>query len=76
MLIRNIKRSDNRLREIVKPFTTIAVVAFLVICVVHILRMIFGWEVVIDHVVIPTWISGIGALLSGLLAVMVWKESR
>ena len=59
-----------------KPFTTTAVVAFLVIGLVHILRIIFGWEVVIDHVVIPIWISGVGALLSGLLAVMVWKESR
>ena len=60
----------------VKPFTTIAVVAFLVICLVHILRIIFGWEVVIAQVVVPIWASGVGALLSGLLAVMVWKESR
>ena len=59
-----------------KPFTTIAVVVFAVISLVHILRIIFGWEVVIDHVVIPIWASGVGALLSGLLAVMVWKESR
>ena len=64
------------MREIVKPFTTIAVVAFAVICLVHVLRIIFGWEVVIDHNVVPIWISGVGALLSGLLAVMVWKEGR
>lgn len=62
--------------EAVKPFTTIAVIAFSVICLVHILRIIFGWEIAIDRMVIPIWASGVGALLSGLLAVMVWKESR
>ena len=59
-----------------RPFTTIAIVIFAVICLVHILRIIFGWEVIVDHIVIPIWVSGVGALLAGLLAVMVWKESR
>jgi hypothetical protein len=60
----------------VKPFTTIAIVVFAVICLVHILRIVFGWEAEVNHMVIPIWISGVGALLAALLGFMVWKESR
>jgi hypothetical protein len=60
----------------VKPFTTIAVFAFVIICVFHILRLIFGWEVEMAHIVIPLWMSGVGALFTGLLAFMLWKENR
>lgn len=59
-----------------KPFTTIAVIVFAIICVVHILRLILGWDAEINHMVIPMWVSGIGALFAGLLAVMLWKENK
>lgn len=59
-----------------KPFTTIAVIVFAIICVFHIVRLIFGWEATINHMVIPMWISIVGALISGLLAVMLWKENK
>jgi hypothetical protein len=60
----------------VKPFTIIAIVMFAIICIAHILRLILGWEAEINHMAIPVWISVIGALFSGLLAVMIWKESK
>ena len=59
-----------------KPFTTIAIIVFAALCVFHILRLIIGWEAEIDHIVIPLWISGVGALVSGLMAIMLWKESK
>ena len=59
-----------------KPFTTIAVIVFAVICVFHVVRLILGWEAEINHIAIPMWISGVGALFTGLLAVMLWKESK
>lgn len=59
-----------------KPFTTIAVIVFAVICVFHILRLVLGWEAEVNHMVIPLWISIAGALVSGLMAVMLWKESK
>jgi hypothetical protein len=59
-----------------KPFTTVAVVVFAVICLAHILRLIFGWEASMNHTEIPVWVSIIGALVSGLLAVMLWKENK
>jgi len=59
-----------------KPFTTIAVIFFAIICIVHVLRLIFGWEANINGMTIPMWISILGALVSAVLAVMVWKEKK
>ena len=59
-----------------KPFTTIAIIVFTAVGVVHFLRLVTGWEVEINHMVIPVWISVPGALIAGLLAVMLWKERK
>jgi len=59
-----------------KSFTTIAIVVFAVICFVHVVRLILGWPANINGMAIPMWVSIIGALVSALLAVMVWKENK
>ena len=60
----------------VKPFTTIAIVIFSLVAVLHVLRLIFGWEVVINGLVMPMWVSVVGFIVAGGLAVMVWREAR
>ena len=59
-----------------KPFTTIAIVIFSLMAALHMLRLIFGWEAVIDGLVIPMWASLVGLIIAGGLAVMLWRESR
>lgn len=59
-----------------KPFTTIAIVIFALVAALHVLRLIFGWEAVIDGLVIPMWASVVGLIIAGGLAVMLWRESR
>ena len=59
-----------------KPFTTIAIVIFSLVAVLHVLRMIFGWEVVINGLVMPMWVSVVGIIVAGGLALMVWREAR
>ncbi|HET6461707.1 MAG TPA: hypothetical protein VFG29_13085 [Syntrophales bacterium] len=58
-----------------KPFTVIAIVIFCIMSVIHILRLIYGWEVVINGVQIPVWMSFLGAIVAGLIAYMLWRES-
>ena len=62
--------------EPMKPFTTLAVVLFSFISLVHILRLIFHWEIIAAGWVIPLWVSVPGFIITGGLAFLVWKEMR
>ena len=57
-----------------KPFTTIAMVIFLLVAVLHVLRLLLGWEAVINGMVIPMWASVLGVFIAGGMAVMLWRE--
>lgn len=59
-----------------KPFTTIAITIFALVAALHVLRLIFGWEAVINGMVVPMWASVLAIIIAGGLAVMLWRESR
>jgi hypothetical protein len=59
-----------------KPFTTLAVLVFALVAVVHVFRLVRGIQVIFGTHTIPLWASAVGAVVSGLLAIMVWRESR
>ena len=59
-----------------KPFTTLAIAIFTIVAVVHLLRIILGWEVVVGGTVIPMWASYLGLIVAGGLAFLLWRESR
>jgi hypothetical protein len=62
--------------QIMKPFTTIAVIVFSLVGVMHLLRLFFGWEVIINGMILPVWVSAPGFFLASGLALMLWRESR
>jgi hypothetical protein len=59
-----------------KPFTIIAIVLFSVIAVLQLLRFILGWEVTVNGVSVPVWVSGVAFVVTAGLAVMVWLDTR
>lgn len=59
-----------------KPFTIIAIVFFSLIALLQLLRFVLGWEVMINGVTVPVWVSGIGFVIAAGLAAMVWRETR
>jgi len=59
-----------------KPFTLIAALVFAVVALVHLLRLVYGWQVTLDGAAIPMWASVLGAVIATGLAVMLWLESR
>ena len=59
-----------------KPFTTIAVIIFTLIAIVHLIRLFVGWEVTVVGFVIPVWWSALGLVIAGGLALMVWREAK
>ena len=59
-----------------KPASTLAALVLFVVAVAHALRLVYGWPVTIADKSVPMWASGVGLLVAGALAVLVWRESR
>ncbi len=59
-----------------KPFTTMTVVVLAIVAIVHLLRLILGWEVFINNVGIDNWVSVVGVIVAGGLAWGLWTEAR
>jgi hypothetical protein len=59
-----------------KPFTLLAVLVFAIVALVHLLRLVYGWEATINGAAVPMWASILALVVSGGLAVMLWHESR
>ena len=59
-----------------KPFTTAGVVVFVIVAVIQLVRVIEGWDVVIDGFHVPVWGSIVLCVVPALLAVMIWREHR
>ncbi|MGA2332917.1 MAG: hypothetical protein ABSG75_14270 [Syntrophales bacterium] len=59
-----------------KPFTIMSVAVLSFIAFGHLLRILFGWEAVINGVHIPLWASAIAIVFLAGLACMLWRESQ
>ncbi len=59
-----------------KPFSRIASVVFSVVCAAHVVRLALKCVVTVDGFTVPMWISVLGAISTGVLAIMVGRESR
>jgi hypothetical protein len=59
-----------------KPFTSLAILFFALIALVHLYRLVRPFGVTVGSMAVPQWASVIGALVPALLALMVWRESR
>jgi hypothetical protein len=59
-----------------KPFTITAVALFSLMALLQLLRLALGWEITVNGVTVPVWVSGIAFVIVAGLAVMVWRETR
>jgi hypothetical protein len=57
-----------------KPATIVAFVIANLIALLHVVRLFTGVTVVVGGVVIPVWLSALGAALFGALSFGVWRE--
>jgi hypothetical protein len=57
-------------------FWLIAAALFALIALGHALRLLFGWGVAVENVVVPVWISWIGLAIAGYLAYQGFRSSR
>lgn len=59
-----------------KPATTVAVVVFALVALLQLLRVVFGWEVIVNGSIIPFWASVIACVAVATLAFMLWRETH
>ena len=59
-----------------RPFTTIAAIIFAIMALLHIYRLLTHFQVVLGSHVIPQSASYAAILITGALAVGLFRESR
>jgi len=59
-----------------KNFLLVAGLIFLLVALVHILRLIFQWEAAVAGIQVPMWISFVGTAVFGYLAYEGLKLGR
>lgn len=57
-------------------FTKIASVIFGIIALLHLLRLIYTIEIVVGNYQLPIWISAVGLVVTIILSIGLWKESK
>jgi hypothetical protein len=58
-----------------KPFTRIASVLFGIIALLHLLRLMYHFEIVVGSYQVPLWISIGGFVATFILCIGLWKEA-
>lgn len=59
-----------------KPASLIAIVFLSLIAVLHLFRLLFQVQIIVDGTVVPVWASLFAFLLPGLLALLLWREQK
>jgi hypothetical protein len=59
-----------------KPFTTATLVILVLVAIVHALRLLLGWSVIVNGSDIPMWVSVVALVITVGLAVGLWRETR
>ena len=49
---------------------------FLLVAILHALRLLFGWHASIGGWIIPMWVSWVGVALAGFLAYSAFSQKR
>ncbi len=57
-------------------FSLITATVFSLIALLHAGRLLRGWSVTIESVVVPVWISWIGLVIAGYLAYQGFRLAR
>ena len=59
-----------------RPFTTIAALIFACMALIHIYRLLTDFQIILGSHTIPMWVSYVGILVPGFLAIMLFREAR
>jgi hypothetical protein len=55
-----------------KPVTMLAIALFVLVGIVHCIRLFSGWEITVNSIEVPMWVSVVGVAISAGLAYGLW----
>ncbi|MGC2415161.1 MAG: hypothetical protein WA459_20990 [Stellaceae bacterium] len=58
-----------------KTYNTLTAVVFLIVALLHLLRIILGWPAQIGGLNIPIWASGLALIVTGGLAYFGFRQN-
>jgi hypothetical protein len=59
-----------------RAFVLLTSSIFALIALLHALRLIYGWDVTIGEWTVPVWVSAVGFLIAGYLALEGFRLKR
>lgn len=59
-----------------RPVPTLVVVFLALLALLQLTRVLLGWEVVVNGVLVPLWASGIACVVAGGLALLLWRDAH
>ena len=59
-----------------RTFNTAAGTVFLLVAILHTLRLLFGWQAIIGGWTIPLWVSWAGVVVAGFLAYSAFNSKK
>ena len=59
-----------------KPASLITAMFLCVVALAHLLRLASGVEITVGGTIVPVWVSALGVLGPGALALWLWQEQR
>lgn len=59
-----------------KLATTVAITIFALVALAQLLRVLLAWNVTVNGIVIPFWVSIVVSAIGATLAIMLWREQR
>ncbi len=59
-----------------KTGSLLAIIVFVLVAIAHLLRVISGTEIEVGDSDIPQWVSVVGVIIPGIIAWLLWRESK
>ncbi len=59
-----------------RSFLLVSAIVFTLVFLLHVLRLVYGWSAMIGGWTVPIWVSWIGAMVSGFLALEGFRLRR
>jgi hypothetical protein len=59
-----------------KTGTLLAIILFALVALAHLVRLIDRTEILVGTMAVPLWVSVLGVVVPGLIAWLLWRESK